>query len=96
MLVVGRSEDGEGALVDAREDQADVLITQDGAGSRPDCLQAILSPEPLAVFAVSVDGKKADAVSLVHRSVSLEPQSGPALATAVRSLAQESGASAPP
>ena len=83
--IVGQSDDG--ALGAAREEGADVIITQEYAGDGSGCLQAILSPEPLAVVALSADGTNAAAVSLYRQSIPLDPSSGTALARAVRSLA---------
>lgn len=94
--IVGRSNDGRGALGEARDDRADVLITEDKAQSPPNCLDAILSPPPLAVLAVSADGRNAAAVSLVRQSIPLESGPGPALAAAVRELAGRLGAATPP
>lgn len=85
--IVGCSDDGQGALGDARGERADVLITQECHDAGQDCLQAILSPEPLAVFALSADGTNAAAVSLMRQPIALDSGSGAALASAVRSLA---------
>jgi hypothetical protein len=96
MLIVGRSEAGQGALHDARRGFANVLITQDGEEGDSGCLEAVLSPGPLAVLAVSADGHHAAAVNLVRRSIPLDCESGPALAAAVRSLTHEEERAAPP
>jgi len=88
MLVTGCSKEAETALGDAREVRADVLITEDIAGAGSKCLEAILAPAPLTVFAVSADGRGAAAVSLVRRTVELERGSGPALASSIRDLAR--------
>jgi len=95
MTIVGSSNDGAGALFDARNAGADVFITEQSAGEGHGCLQAILAPRPLAIFALSSDGTTAAAVSLVAQSTPLGLDSGQALATAVRDLARRLSASPP-
>jgi hypothetical protein len=84
IVVVGRSSAREDALLRAREDQADIVITEDSnLGST--CLNAILSDPPLRIFALASDGLAAAAIDLTRRKVRLDDDKT-TLANAIRQL----------
>jgi DNA-binding NarL/FixJ family response regulator len=87
LVVVGSSQTGQDPLLQAREEQADMLITQDGAQSEATCLQAIMSGPPLSVFAIAPDGREAAAVTLVRQPVEIEGDDNAAFADAIRRVA---------
>lgn len=87
LLVTGSSRTGEDPLVRAREERADMLITQDGGESGATCLEAILSGPPLSVLAIALDGREAAAVSLVRQPIDIEGDTNSAFADAIRRVA---------
>jgi DNA-binding NarL/FixJ family response regulator len=90
LLVTGSSRTGEDPLVRAREERADMLITQDGGESGESgetCLEAILSGPPLSVLAIAADGREAAAVSLVRQPVDIEGDTNATFADAIRRVA---------
>lgn len=93
MIIAGESGRHEDPLPNAREQRADVLITQDGArhgdGS---CLDLVLAEPPLGIFAVSADGHSAAGVTLVRRRIAVESAGRSTLAEAIRHMAAELGA----
>ena len=84
IVVVGRSSDREDALLRAREEQADVVITED-SNQGSTCLNAILSGPPLSIFALAPDGLGAAAIDLTRRQVRLDGDKE-TLAEAIRQL----------
>lgn len=87
LLVTGSSRTGENPLLRAREERADMLITQDGGESGAPCLEAILSGPPLSVLAIAPDGREAAAVSLVRQPIAIEGDTNAAFADAIRRVA---------
>ena len=87
IVVVGRSSQGEDELQCAREEWADVLITQDRRHDGNVFLDALLSAPPICIFAISDDGRSADAVNLFRQPVALNERRPSALANAVRQIA---------
>lgn len=84
LVVVGRSSEREDALARAREQRADVVITEDSdQGST--CLNAILSGPPLSIFALAPDGLGAAAIDLSRRKIRLDGEAEN-LADAIRQL----------
>lgn len=71
IVVVGRSSGGEDPLRQARANEADMLITQDGQGGDT-CVDAILAGRPLSIFAIDRDGRNGSAISLARRPVALD------------------------
>jgi DNA-binding NarL/FixJ family response regulator len=84
IVVVGRSVDREDALLRAREERADVVITED-SNQGSTCLNAILSGPPLSIFALAPDGLGAVAIDLTRRKVRLDGDKE-TLADAIRQL----------
>lgn len=82
MLVVGRSANGDDPLRRAREDRADMLITQDGENGGT-CLDEILQTPALSILAIDRDGRNGSTISLARRSVELG-SSGGGLAQVIR------------
>ena len=87
MVLLARSESEPDALRSARDESADILITQDGAGEPGSCLEAIIHGRGLGICALSADGRSASAVSLVRRPIAFDDDRF-ALADAVRRLAE--------
>ncbi len=87
MLVCG-ADGGVDPLKTARDQGADVLITQDGASAAGSSLETILQGSGLGICALSPDGQSASAVSLVRRPVALDDGGGFALADAIRRIAE--------
>jgi pyruvate/2-oxoglutarate dehydrogenase complex dihydrolipoamide dehydrogenase (E3) component len=83
LVVVGRSAAGDDALLQARAEQAEMLIIAEGEHSGSKCLGAILSGPPLSILAIARNGRDGTAVSLAARQVDLD-RSGRALSEAVR------------
>ena len=75
-----------------RNEQADVLITQDPARNDNNCLDRILSAAPISILAISDDGRTADAVGLVRRPVVLNGGDKSGLAETVREIAKSRAA----
>jgi hypothetical protein len=86
MVVVGRSSGAEDSLRQARENEADMLVTQDGQGGRT-CVDAILAG-PLSIFAIGRDGRNGSAITLIRRPVELEAAGSSSLAAAIRRAAE--------
>jgi hypothetical protein len=86
MVVVGHASGTENPLHLARENGADMLITQDGQGGSP-CLDVILAARALSIFAIGRDGRNGSAVSLIRRSVELDAAENAGLAEAIRRVA---------
>ena len=89
MLVVGRSPGGGDALLEARGNRADMLITQDEYGGGGTCLDTILAAPPLNILAISRDGLSGARISLSRRPIDLGADGGATLAEAIRGLAVE-------
>ena len=87
ILVVGRSGQGDDELECAREEWADVLITQDRRHDGNSFLDELLSAPSICIFAISDDGKTADAVNLVRQPIALNDRLPSAFAGAVREIA---------
>ncbi|MEA3015806.1 MAG: hypothetical protein QOI38_528 [Sphingomonadales bacterium] len=87
MLVVGRSPSGADAMREARDNRADMLITQDEFGGGG-TLDAILARPPIHILAISPDGLTGDRVSLARRPINLNGHGGMTLAEAIRGLAE--------
>jgi hypothetical protein len=88
MVVVGRSPSGADALREARDNRADMLITQDEYGGGGTCLDSILAAPPLDILAISSDGLTGARISLARRPVDLGAEDGATLAEAIRGLAE--------
>ncbi|MEA3061791.1 MAG: hypothetical protein QOJ94_1572 [Sphingomonadales bacterium] len=88
MLVVGRSPDGD-PLREARDNRADMLITQDEYGGGGTCLETILASPPLNILAISRDGLTGARISLSRRPVNLGADGRATLAEAIRGLAMD-------
>lgn len=88
MVIVGRSPGGGDALREARDNRADMLITQDEFGGGG-TLDTILARPPLNILAISPDGLTGARVSLARRPVNLGAEGGVTLAAAIRGLAVE-------
>ena len=52
-VVVGSSQADEDPLLGARENQADMLITEDGSETGATCLHAIMCGPPISIFAIA-------------------------------------------
>lgn len=89
MVVVGRCPGDGDALREARDNRADMLITQDEFGGRGS-LGKILEASPLTILAISPDGHSGARVSLARRPVNLGADGGMTLPEAIRGLAVES------
>jgi hypothetical protein len=89
MVVVGRSPGGGDALREARDNRADMLITEDEFGGEGSCLDAILAAPPLHILAISRDGLSGAGISLARRPVNLGAEGGATLADAIRGLAAD-------
>jgi chemotaxis response regulator CheB len=90
MVIAGESTQYEDPLPNAREQQADVLVTQDGAQQGDgSCLDLVLAEPPLGIFAVSADGHSAAGVTLVRRPIPVESGGRSMLAEAIRRMAAE-------
>jgi Flp pilus assembly protein TadD len=85
MLVVGQSSNGDDSLRRAREDEADMLITQDGVNGDTS-LDAILHAPALSILAIDRDGRSGSAISLARRAVDLDSNGG-GLAEVIRHAA---------
>jgi len=84
-IVVGCSRPDEDPLARARDDRADMLITEDRGASGTSGLDAVVVGPPLCIFAIAPDGRKAAAVDLVRRVVDLDTSGQGAFADAIRS-----------
>ncbi len=90
MVIAGESGRHEDSLPNAREQHADILVTQDNLRqSDTSCLALVLADPPLGIFAVSADGHSAAGVTLVRRRISVESQGRSMLAAAIRRMAAE-------
>lgn len=89
MVVVGRSPGDGDALREARDNRADMLITQDEYGGGGTCLDTILAAPPIHILAISPDGLTGAGISLSRRPVDLGPEGSATLADAIRGLAVE-------
>lgn len=87
MVVVGKSVPSEDALRTARDERADLLITEDSAGGSGTCLDAILKGPRLGIVALSADGRRASAVNLVRQPI-LDGDEQQSLADAIRRIAR--------
>jgi len=87
MVLVARPEGGQDAMRKAREQSADILITQEGASERGSCLDTILLSDGLGICALSADGRSASAVNLARRPIAFEDDRF-ALAEALRRIAE--------
>lgn len=87
LVVVGRSQGGGDALREARDNRADMLITQDEYGGGGTCLDSILAAPPISILAISADGLTGARISLSRRPVDLGTPAGASLAEAIRGLA---------
>jgi chemotaxis response regulator CheB len=88
MLVVGRTSNGDDSLRRACDDQADMLITQDGENGDT-CLDSILRGPALTILAINRDGRDGSAISLARRAVELD-SSGGGIAEVIRHAAVRS------
>lgn len=89
MVVVGRSPSGGDPLREARDNRADMLITQDEFGGGGSCLDAVLAAPPLNILAISRDGLSGSRISFSRRPVDLGVEGGTTLPEAIRGLAVE-------
>jgi hypothetical protein len=90
MVIAGDSPGREESLPNARQQHADVLVTQDSANQAVgSCLDLVLAAPPLGIFAVSEDGHSASGVTLVRRPIPLESDGRSTFAEAIRRMAVE-------
>lgn len=87
ILVVGRSNRQDGVLREARDEGADMLITQSGPEAGDQSLEAILSAAPVKIFAIDLDGRQAAVVDLTRRAIALEGDRQTVLGQAIREAA---------
>jgi hypothetical protein len=87
IVVVGRSEHQSDVLRDARDEGADMLITQSGQGARDTSIDAILSAAPLEIFAIGADGTQAAVINLTRRAIALDGDKQAVLSEAIRQAA---------
>ena len=87
MLLVAHPGGGQDAIRTAREQSADILITQDGADDPGDCLETILRGDGLAICALSADGRSASAINLARRPIAFDDDRF-VLADAVRRIVE--------
>ena len=87
MLLVAHPGGGEDAIRSAREESADILITQEGAGEPHSCLETILVGDGFGICALSADGRSASAVNVVRRPIAFDDDRF-VLADAVRRIAE--------
>jgi DNA-binding NarL/FixJ family response regulator len=88
-VVVGSSQPDEDPLLGARENQADMLITEDGSETGATCLHAIMCGPPISIFAIAADGRDASAISLVRKEITFDPAKQATFADAIRRVAGE-------
>jgi hypothetical protein len=86
-VIVGTSGADEDPLARARQERADMVITQDRGEGGSSALDAIISGPPVSIFAISQDGRQAAAVELVRQVISLDTGRKAGFADAVRSVA---------
>jgi len=94
IVIAGESARHEESLPKAREEGADVLITQDRAQTDGSCLDLILAEPPIGIFAVSADGRSATGVTLLRRGISVESEGRSTIADAIRRMAADLGTAA--
>lgn len=85
MEIVGSAEDGDEALVAARSEGANLIITQDHPRDGDACLGAIIDGHPLTVLSIERTGTAGTSISFVRRRHSLQAGDGRSLAEVVRS-----------
>ena len=88
-VVVGSSGSGDDPLQQARENGADMLITEDGSDAGSTSLHAVMCGPPINIFAIAADGRDASAISLVRKDVRFDPNKQATFADAIRRVAGE-------
>ena len=88
-VVVGSTQGDEDPLLRARENQADMPITEDGSETGATCLHAIMCGPPISIFAIAADGRDASAISLVRKEITFDPAKQATFADAIRRVAGE-------
>lgn len=89
IVIVGESVRHEDSLPKAREEHADVLLTQDRTPAGDNCLDLILAEPPLGIFAVAGDGRSAAGITLLRRRISVESNGRSTIVEAIRQMAEE-------
>lgn len=89
MVIAGESALADESLPTARNQRADVLITEQRSDAGTSCLDAVLGESPIGVFAVSADGRSATGVTLRPRRIPVESEGRSTLVEAVRRMAAE-------
>jgi hypothetical protein len=89
IVIAGTSARPGECLRTARDERADIVVTQDATNNGSACLDLVLAKPPLGVLAVSTDGKSAAGVSLARHPINLESGSPSMLADAIRRMAAE-------
>jgi DNA-binding NarL/FixJ family response regulator len=86
IVVVGRAETAERALEQARREDADVILLQDGADGAG-LTAAALAPHPPAILTIAANGREGWIVRIDARRQPIEAADG-GLAAAVRRAAE--------
>jgi hypothetical protein len=89
IVITGKSVRHEDCLREARNEHAEIVITQDLQQGGSTCLDLILAEPPLGVLAVAPDGHSAAGVSFARESITLDRGSPAILADAIRRMAAE-------
>jgi len=89
IVVAGESARSEDSLCQAREERADVVVTQDPTQAGASCLDLVLADSPMGIFAVSADGRNASGVTLRRRRISVESGGHSILVEAIRQMGAE-------
>jgi hypothetical protein len=87
IIVVGSSRQQQDVLKRARDEGADMLITQSRPEAGESSLDAILSAPPVKIFAIDPDGKAAAVFNLTRRAIALNGDRKTVLGQAIRDAA---------
>ena len=82
--IVGTAEGADNALVTAREQGANLIITQDQSEVRDQCLDAIVQDVPLTILALAPGGSAGTSINLSRRTMRLQGGDRSALADVIR------------
>jgi len=94
LVIAGRSAPNEDSLRKARDDDADLLIMQEQAQSGVTCLDLVMARSPLAIFALSQDGRSAASVILRRRGIEVESGGRSTIVEAIQELVERVGSDA--
>ena len=87
IIVVGNSRHQHDVLKQARDEGADMLITQSRDDSGDPSLEAILAASPVKILAISPDGKEAAVFNLTQHAIALNGDRKAVLGQAIRNAA---------